>query len=206
MTQAQIANNKQAQLLLDVELQPLLNLLMSQPQTISELAKKLDLKLNKIHYLIGKLERIDVVQVQREEARAGRAIKYYKVAQKWFIPFESTEEDSLELFGYMQIIPRMKQLIDHAVCILRKHNGQLGYWKHGQNLMIGDKHGPFEELFTGEEPFFINLSLVQLSDAKARELKGRMIDLVKEYCQPVQENSEYPMYTFGLMLVEGDLK
>lgn len=204
MSQAHIANAEQTKLLLDIELRPLMMLLMSKPSTMSEIADQLNLKLNRAHYLIGKLERANIAQIDRKEARAGRAIKYYYMAKDWFIPFEKTKEDSLESFVYMQIIPRMRQLIDHAVRVIRRHNSeQLGYWLNGQNLSVGDRHGSFENLFMGEEPFFINFSPVRLSDAKARELKGRIMDIVKEYCQ--LESSEYPTYTLGLMLVEGEL-
>lgn len=204
MSQAHIANAEQTKFLLDIELWPLLMLLMSKPSTMSEIADQLDLKLNRVHYLIGKLERAKIAQIDREEARAGRSMKYYYIDEGWFIPFENTKEDSLESFICMQTIPRMKYLISNATHVIKRHNNEgLGYWIDGQTLSVGDSHGPFQELFMGEEPFFISFRSVKLNDAKARELKGRIMDIVKEYCQ--FESSEYPTYTLGLMLVEGKL-
>ncbi|GAA5533809.1 winged helix-turn-helix domain-containing protein [Deinococcus aluminii] len=205
MTGHQVANAAQAALLLDVTLRPLLGFLMHAPRSASEVAAHLDVNLQRAHYLLGKLVRAGVAEVVNVQPRAGRAVKWYRVAPRWFIPFEITGAETLEAFLAAQILPRMARFVQLSTNLLREHQPTWGYWleqgPETSNLRMGDLGGTAEALFVGDEPFLLNIGNNRLSRERAAELKRRLIALLEEFSD--LETAGAPEYTIGLMLVRG---
>lgn len=205
MDDVQTANTEQAALLLDVSLRPLLDFLMDAERSASETAAHLSVSLQRAHYLLGKLERVGIAVIGRTDARAGRAIKRYRMAGRWFIPYEVAGAETLEAFASDQLMPRFETLIGHSVRVLRERSPHWGFWLESNaenvHLLIGDEHGPAHELLFGDEPFFLNIGHLHLSRDRANELKRRLWAVLEDF--EAEERPGAPEYTIALMLVRG---
>ena len=216
-----IASAEQAALLLALESRPLLALLMSMPSTAGEVAAHLGLDLGRAHYRLTRLARAGVAEVTTagmtpaemtpaegaaevtREVRPGRALKRYRVADRWFIPFEVTGADTLEAFVGSQIMPRMERFVQLSVRQIGDTYAAWGYWLDGNTLNMGDPNGRARELFEGDEPFLLNIGAMNLRREHASELKRRLLSLVEEFA--AHHDVREPAYTFGLLLARGDV-
>lgn len=205
MTAHQVASSRQAALLLVPDHRPLLNFLMQEARSASEVAHHLDVPLARASYLLGKLQRGGVAFVERVEARAGRPVKRYRVPPRWFIPFEVTAAENLETFSLGQIGPRMERIAAFAAHQLREHQPVWGVWlsqgEEHSDLEIGDAGGPARALFAGDEPLMLTIATLRLAAPQARELKRRMLALLQECA--AWEAPDAPEYALSLMLVRG---
>lgn len=201
------ASAEQAALLLDLESRPLLALLMNTPSTAGEVAAHLGLDLGRAHYRLTRLVRAGVAEVTMaevtQEARAGRALKRYRVAGRWFVPFEVTGAETLEAFVASQIMPRMERFVRLGVCQIGDTYADWGYWLDGNTLNMGDPNGRARELFEGDEPFLLNIGAMNLRREHVSELKQRLLALIEEFA--VYHDGQEPAYTFGLLLARGDV-
>ncbi|WP_425145663.1 ArsR family transcriptional regulator [Deinococcus sp.] len=201
-----IASAEQAALLLDVTLRPLFGLLMNTPSTASEVAASLGLELGRAHYRLTRLARAGVAEVTRE-ARAGRALKRYRVAPRWFVPFEVTGAETLEAFVATQIIPRMEEFVELSVRQIGASFGEWGYWleQHGESsiLNMGGPGGAARELFRGDEPFMLNIGTLRLAPQQASALKRRLLALLDEF--GLLHEPQQPPYTVALLLARGEV-
>lgn len=78
-----------AKVLLEPKTLSLLELLLDEEKTLTELAERLELKLNTLHYRINALIKLGLVELSRERSRSGRATKLYQSsAKKFLIPAE----------------------------------------------------------------------------------------------------------------------
>ncbi|RJF72480.1 ArsR family transcriptional regulator [Deinococcus cavernae] len=187
-----------------VQLRPLLMLLMKTPCTVKQLAAELKIDLNRAHYLMTRLEQAGVAVVERLEKRAGRPVKHYSIAPRWFIPFDVTSASTLEDAANAQILPRTRRIVENAIRIAQQHtSGRRGYWLSAEALNMGDEHGPADALFLGNEPFMLNLGQMNLSRADALRLKQRLAQVFDEF-QQLEQPSE-PPYTVSIMLVRGQM-
>ena len=67
--------------------------LIPEPRSLTQLAKLTDTRLNLLHHHVGKLMRLGLVTVVREDARAGAPIKYYQAtAASFFVPSELMDQ------------------------------------------------------------------------------------------------------------------
>lgn len=208
MTAHQVATPPQADLLLVPEFRPLLNFLMQEARSASDVARQLGVPLSRASYLLGKLQRGGVAFVERVEARAGRPVKRYRVLPRWFIPYEVTAAETLEAFSLAQIGPRMERIAAFAAHQLREHQPVWGLWlSQGEthsNLEIGDARGPARALFAGDEPLMLTIANLRLAAPQARELKRRMLALLEDCA--AWETPDAPEYTVSLMLVRGSVE
>lgn len=208
MTAHQVATPRQAALLLIPEFRPLLNFLMQDGRSASEVARHLEIPLSRASYLLSKLHRGEVAVVERIEARAGRPVKRYRVSPRWFIPFEVTAAENLEAFSSAQIGPRMERIAAFAAQQMREYQPMWGLWlSQGEthsDLEIGDAGGPARALFAGDEPLMLTIASLRLASSQAKELKRRMLALVQECA--AWDAPDAPAYTVSLMLVRGNVE
>ena len=85
---ARVADARQAALLLNVELRQVFLPMMQRACSASELARELGIGVQRAHYLIGRLQAAEVAELVSVQPRAGRPIRRYRVAPRWFVPFE----------------------------------------------------------------------------------------------------------------------
>lgn len=204
---ARVAEARQAALLLDFSLRPLLSLLMKAPHSVSELAAALDLSVQRAHYLIGKLSAAGIADLDSLQPRAGRAVKRYRVAARWFIPFEVTGAETLHAFLAAQILPRMERFVELGLRQVGDTYSHWGFWLEQQgvssNLHMGDPSGAATELFEGDEPFLLNIGTAHLTREQASTFKRRLLQLLGEFDLPVQDGAV--PYSVGLLLARGEV-
>ena len=200
-----VADSRQAALLLDVALRPVIARLMKWPSSAAELGRAEGLKLRRAHYLIGRLLEAGVAELDSVQPRAGRAIRRYRVAPRWFVPYEVTGAETLDAFLAAQIMPRMGQIVGLGTRQLEAALDDFGFWLEregeGSTLRMGDSGGAATALFAGDEPFLLNIGTLHLSDEGASRLKRRLEAVVEEF-QTLHDLKNSP-YTVGLQLVRG---
>ncbi|MHA0036465.1 ArsR/SmtB family transcription factor [Deinococcus sp. PESE-13] len=197
MLNARVANAAQARLLLKVELRPMLNLLMQEPQSVSSLARTLGLNLQRASYLLEKLLKADIVEISGEQRRAGRPVKLYRLQQDWFIPFEMAPSETLETFVLAQVQPRLEELVRALVQVFMQRTGeQRGFWLSAGNLSLGDASGAAQQLWEGDEPLLFTLGQIRVSEDKARTFKRLLLELAE-----AEELSPTQKYAFAVLMV-----
>lgn len=200
-----VATARQAALLLRPEYRSLLQYLMQDARSASDVAGHLGVPLTRASYLLGTLQRAQVAFVERREARAGRPVKRYRVAGRWFIPYAVTAAETLDAFWLAQSGPRMAQITALAARQMQDDAPVTGLWlsqgEHESNLEIGDEAGPARDIFGSDEPLMLTIASLSLDEEQARELKRRLLALLAETAR--QERAEAPAYTLSLMLVKG---
>jgi hypothetical protein len=86
-----------ARVLTDITQVRLLEPFFDDEITLSDAAKKLNVKLTTLLYHVTKFIRLGVLEVTKEEARKGKAVKYYQTTAKaFFVPFDITPSLSLK--------------------------------------------------------------------------------------------------------------
>jgi hypothetical protein len=204
---ARVANARQAELLLDVELRRVVVPMMKRACSASELAPELGIGLQRAHYLIGRLQAAGVTALDSVQPRAGRPIRRYRVAPRWFVPFEVTGADTLEAVLEAQLLPRMQRLVGLSVQQIAADFREWGYWleQEGEttNLRMGDVHGAARALFDGDEPFLLNIGTVWLSAEHASHLKRRLLSVLEEFSE--HHDPAQHAYTIGLQLARGEV-
>lgn len=182
----------------------MLNLLMREAHSVTDLAARLDTSVQRAHYLTGKLLEAEIAVVAGERRRAGPPVKLYHVPHPWFIPFSATNAETLEAFGNAQVLPRIEKIVQEAVQVFHEHtHGERGYWLTPNNLSMGDEQGVPQNLWQGDEPLLVNFSQVNIPREKATEFKRRLIALAGEY--QAMSTPKEQAYTFALMLVRGEM-
>ncbi len=185
----------------------LLNLLMHAPRSARQVTEHLDMDIQRAYYLLRKLERVGIAEVECEPGAGGQVPKRYTVAPRWFIPYEVTRAETLNAFVEAQIMPRMERFVGLSVELLQQHQPTWGFWleTEGQatNLRMGDAKAPANALFTGDEPFLLNLGTARLSRANASELKRRLVAVLEEL--ESMESPDADVYTVAVMLVRGNV-
>lgn len=87
-----------ARLLTDPESRRYLEPFLGQETPTGEAARRVGATIQVMHYWVGRLLELELVQVTRVEPRRGRAVKYYRaVADAFFVPFEVTPVETLEV-------------------------------------------------------------------------------------------------------------
>ncbi|MBZ9751370.1 winged helix-turn-helix domain-containing protein [Deinococcus sp. HMF7604] len=200
-----VATAAQAALLIRPDLRPLLQLLMQGARSAAEVARELGMPLARASYLLGQLQRAGVAGIERVDARAGRPIKRYRVAPRWFIPYGVTAAATLDDLWLGQLAPRMAQLATLAARQTQSYAPVWGLWLSqgdtDSNLELGDETGPAHALFAGDEPLMLTIATLRLGDEQARRLKGRMLALLKEAAE--WETPGAAPHTLSLLLVRG---
>lgn len=88
---------KAAALLTDWRARRFLEPFLQAPRTMSEVAELLGVKLNTVHYRVGQLVRLGLLEVAGSRKERGRPAKLYgTTADAFFVPFEATPHVSLE--------------------------------------------------------------------------------------------------------------
>jgi len=198
-----IATAEQAGLLLDVRLRPLLGLLMSGDRSATEVAAQLDTSVQRACYLLGKLTRAGVARQVGLRPRAGRAVRYYSVPPRWFIPFQVTGAETLEQFVEAQILPRMERFVGLSVRQIGLASRDWGYWLDGGNLQMGDPEGEANDLFQSDEALLLNIGTVRLNREDALALQRGLLTMLQEFVS--QADPHDPAYTVGLLMARGEV-
>jgi hypothetical protein len=198
------ANPGQARLLLDIELRPALDALMRGPHSAGELGARLDVTIQRAHYLIGKFGRAGLAELDSVQPRAGRAIRRWRVHPDWYVPFDVTQAASLTELVQGQLVPRMATfsgLLVRQLYQLQQVWGFRVWYRDGAantSLLAPDGTSPFDG-----PPILANLGTLRLTPERAHELQARLLAVMDEFQDLPLADSR--TYTAGLLLVEGDI-
>lgn len=99
---------------------------LGQESTVAEAARLTSTLPNTMLARVGRWLRLGLLELTREELRAGKAVKHYRtVADSWFIPFDNTSAETLEA-GLAQRDRFWETRLRRAVVTAREQ--QVGNW------------------------------------------------------------------------------
>lgn len=107
---------------------------MRQDATVGEVAQRVGLSVGSAHYRVRQLLSHDLIEVTREERRAGRTLKIYRArARQYFIPFGVTDSEDAESFWWSFTQPLYEQFVRAMMRNFRHHVPDMDAW----GLLIG---------------------------------------------------------------------
>ena len=183
--------------------------------SLSEAARRLEVRPNALLYHVNKLLALGLLEVSQVKKRKGRASKLYRAsAERFFIPFSLTQADTVESFSVgnsVQFERRFQQDLiaaeievgdDWGVAICVMADGSLSI-----DLTASREH-PTEDtafILNAEHPAVWSSWLeLNLSLKEAKTLQKELVDLWSRYKQ--RSNPDEPSYTLrlGLAPVKND--
>lgn len=185
-----VTDPRQAELMIHLEFVPIMDALTGAESSVGALAKALGWPLDATHYRVKKLWQAGLLQVVREEKRAGRPVRIYRaVADAFFLPYSAFTSATLEEKFLRHELSVARALVRSYVRLLHDsypQPGSLGPY------IYRDQHGKVtEDLATGPgQPLDLDavfptameqLRGLSLSDAQARELKAELDTLAAKY-------------------------
>lgn len=112
-----VVNPKAAELLTDWRQRRFLEPFIPGPTSMSEAAEALGVKLNAMHYQVGQLLELGLLEVVGSVKRKGRAVKLYgPTAEEFFVPFASTPHATVE--DMIRHLSALDEFLTHAVATL----------------------------------------------------------------------------------------
>ncbi len=201
-----VQDAEQAHLLSDVKTRAYFEPFLGRELSVLAAAREVGCSLHAMLYRVRVFVGAGLLRIVREEARAGRPIKYYRSAHDaYFIPLEMTPYAELEERLSVQFAPSVNMLTKSWSHLLR----EIG--QHGRRLYRDDAGFVFSD--SGEEgqhfsdyrslnfpaafDFFLELHLPQ---EEAKRLQLELVELYKRYL-PCREKSGDKAYIFQAALV-----
>jgi DNA-binding Lrp family transcriptional regulator len=112
-----VINPKAAELLTDWRQRRFLEPFVPGPRSMSEAANVLGVKLNALHYRVGQLIELGLLEVVGSVKRKGRAVNLYgPTAKEYFVPFASTPHATVE--DMVRRLSALDEFLIHAVATL----------------------------------------------------------------------------------------
>lgn len=179
--------------------------------TLSEAAKKLNIKMTTLLYHVHRWVKLGILEVSREEARKGKALKYYRASSKvFFVPFSLTPSENLKTLlsrvssPFNDLFDRemSKVLQDMSNNWLVKISGTQD--SEGQNdvnltLVRADKKELIESTFNVNGPALVSsYGVIEMDFATAKAFEKDMLDLLKRYTSQQVKNGQSYAYHVGL--------
>lgn len=164
-----VSDQTQARFLTDPAKKRFLLPFLARERRIAEAAAEVGCSINRMLYQARTLVDCGLLQVLREEPRAGRAVRVYRsVHDAYFVPFAATPYDTLEQRLSVQGDPIWAGLIAAYADALRRSR------RHGHLLRrVGDEVQTTDQLpesTPSGQALFWSDSTVRLRDADARQL------------------------------------
>jgi hypothetical protein len=205
----EIRDSMAAQVLSDVEMIRHLEPFFKDEITLSDAAKKLDLKMTTLLYHVSKWVQMGILEVTREEARKGKAIKYYRTsATAFYIPFEVTPSYSLQ-----HLLTKMTYDVDtlfnrEAAKVLQEATASWGIYltcdKQGEIVMSlrqGDKEPKELEdySFDPNKPALItSVGVLEFDFETAKAFEKDLREVFLRYSKKQAKDGQPYAYRIGL--------
>lgn len=120
-----VVNPKAAELLTDWRQRRFLEPFIPGPTSMSEAAEALGVKLNAMHYRVGQLLELGLLEVVGSVKRKGRAVKLYgPTAEEFFVPFAATPHATVE--EMIRRLSALDEFLTHAVATLTSQDENWG--------------------------------------------------------------------------------
>lgn len=185
--------------------------LFMEETTLSEVADKLDISLSKLSYHVNKWLEYGVLEVVREEKRAGRPVKIYRTtSQRFFIPFQLTPSASLEDLAIELVKPVHELAMREMAHILKQVGDGWGVlWEANSSadgLSGSISPGPnsttqqfLEKLKDEDGPAaYFNYAKLNLDSEAAKDLQQDLFALYEKYKDLEQENAQSYLLQLGV--------
>lgn len=196
-----ISNPKAAQALLNHELIPYLMAFSGKLRTMKDVALELNMTIKDLHYYVGKLCALDLLEVAKIEPRAGRPIKYYRTsAINFIIPYKTSNVASPKEFAEIVIADFFE--IFYRSFFPKELTSQIGI-----NVQV--KNGQFKKTYARKrrtrwhsalnfyQPYNLNtveLSGLYLSEEEAISLQQSLVDLFNCYKRGQPQDSSQKLF------------
>ena len=204
-----IEDTDAARVLADVEKRRYLLPFIREELSLSEAARRLDVKPTALLYHVNKLLALGLLEIAQIKRRKGRASKLYRAsAERFFIPFSLTRADTVEslstqtsvrserAFQQDLIAAEIEVGDDWGVAIYVMADGSLSI------DLIASREHPTEDtafILNAHHPAVWSSWLeLNLGLEEAKELQKELVDLWNRYKQ--QSNPDEPRYTLRLGL------
>lgn len=211
---AKVNDVEVAQILADVTRARLLKPFFDSDVTLSDAARKLDIKLTTLLYHVTKFIRLGLIQVTKKEARKGKALKYYRTTAKaFFVPFDITPSLSLKhLLAHLE--KPSDDIFNREIArTLQTLSSDWGIDVSSDTpntdelrIAIRRKNKPRDEVgFDSSEPAFFNsLSGLRLDFVTAKALQKDLRDLLEHYHKKQNPKEQLYFYRVGLTPVQDE--
>ena len=179
--------------------------------TLSEVADKLDISLSKLSYHVNKWLEYNIIEVVREEKRAGRPVKIYKTTnQRFFIPFHLTPSASLEDLLVAMTRDVHEIAMRETAHTLKKAGDNWGIlWEAAEESgAIRGSPSPYpgsstqtllEQLETEDGPIsHFNFAKLKLDFPTAKALQKELLALHEKYQDLQQEKQQSYLLQLGI--------
>lgn len=171
---------------------PVLEALMLHEQTVSEVARLLNLPLHAAFHRVERLLSAGLIQVTRLQPRQGRAIRHYRaVAEAFLIPYRhttlSTLEELVNLHGE-SFQERLNRAVVQAASVLVHNEAEIGLriFRDGDSVNFDvtprAENFDFAELLLPDRPaLLVNWGHLHLTRAQAKGLQHELNVLASKY-------------------------
>lgn len=207
----EIRNAEVARILTDLTQARLLEPFFDHDITLSDAAKKLNIKLTTLLYHVTKFIRLGLLEISKEESRKGKAIKYYRTtAKSFFVPFDITPNLSLK-----HLLTHLDQPSDEIfnremARTLQEMSSEWGVdiSKESELLIMirrSDKPRKRETNFNPKGPAVVSLAgEFHLDYATAKTLQKDLHELLESYEKKQTQGEQHYFYRVGLTPVQDE--
>lgn len=207
----EIRNAEVARILTDLTQARLLEPFFDDDITLSDAAKKLNIKLTTLLYHVTKFIRLGLLEVSKEESRKGKAIKYYRTTAKaFFVPFDLTPSLSLK-----HLLTHLDQPSDEIFNreMARTLQDMSSEWgvdvsKESELLIMirrRDKPRKRETNFNPKGPALVSLAgEFHLDYVTAKRLQKDLHELLESYEKKQTQGEQHYFYRVGLTPVQDE--
>lgn len=178
-----------AEALADPKTQRFMEPFMARERSVGQAAKVLGLPTNSLLYRVKKLTALGLLRVVREQARAGRPVKFYRAsADSFFVPLALTRAETLEALFLKLDDPMQELFYRNAVRSLTHAPTNLGF-VYGRDdagvvkTRLAAGPGELFDPLKPETPAFLPYWSPELwlDPADAKALVREMIGLTRRY-------------------------
>jgi hypothetical protein len=207
----EIRDGEVARILVDLTQARLLEPFFDDDITLSDAAKKLNVKLTTLLYHVTKFIRLGLLEISKEESRKGKAIKYYRTTAKaFFVPFDVSPSLSLK-----HLLTHLDQPSDEIFNreMARTLQDISSEWgvdisKESELLIMirrKDKPRRLETNFNPDAPALVSLSgEFHLDFATAKALQKELQELLESYEKKQNPKEQLYFYRVGLTPVRDE--
>lgn len=183
--------------------------------TLSDAAKTLNVKLTTLLYHVTKFLKLGLIEITKEEARKGKAVKYYRTTAKaFFVPFDITPNLSLKHLLSQLTHPGDEVFHREIARMLQDMSSQWGIEvfsnspeENSVGIALRRKGQPREHevSFKPEEPALISsLGRLHLDFKTAKALQKDLRELLESYSKKQNSKEQLYFYRIGLTPVQNE--
>ena len=187
-----VTNPEAIRLMLNADIRKVLTPFMLFTNTVKGVAEQLELPLNAVHHKVMLLERANLLEVCKIEARRGRPTKHYRAtARGFFVPFVETSSVSVTEFVRQQIAAPLMAFVDlvaSAGSSVVEDVNQAGLRFYATDDFVEMDLTPagsgfdVQQFLQPDAPALMHyLTPLWLTPEHAKELQLEMIQLIEKY-------------------------